>query len=73
MGARRTRGRGQQQEGTKLRDPSCGEGVDPNGARWTSAFQATTFYFCSRACKDMFEASPMAVTAAAVLRQGTQS
>ncbi|HXG86063.1 MAG TPA: heavy metal translocating P-type ATPase [Pyrinomonadaceae bacterium] len=43
---------------TKTIDPVCGMEIDPNGAAGTSEFAGETFYFCSPACKEKFDAAP---------------
>ncbi len=52
------------------RDPNCGMQVDPAKAAAagnTLAYQGTTYYFCSKQCKQSFENHP---ARAAVTRQG---
>ena len=39
-------------------DPICGMEVDPATTRWKSEFQGQMFYFCSRECKEQFDADP---------------
>jgi len=39
-------------------DPVCGMTVDVATARYSSAFNATTYYFCSAGCLERFEAEP---------------
>ncbi|HEX5692613.1 MAG TPA: YHS domain-containing protein [Roseiflexaceae bacterium] len=40
------------------RDPVCDMEVDPTTAAAKSEFQGQTYYFCSLACKQEFEADP---------------
>ena len=40
------------------RDPVCDMEVDPQTAPAKSEYQGTTYYFCSLACKQAFEADP---------------
>lgn len=40
------------------RDPVCGMDVDPGEARWTSTHDGATYYFCSKGCKEAFDADP---------------
>jgi Cu+-exporting ATPase len=42
------------------RDPVCDMEVDPQTAPAKSEFQGKTYYFCSLACKQEFEADPKA-------------
>jgi len=39
-------------------DPVCGMEVDERTCKEKSMFEGTTHYFCSRDCKEEFEASP---------------
>jgi len=39
-------------------DPVCGMTVDPAKAAGTATYQGTTYYFCSRHCRDAFVADP---------------
>jgi Cu+-exporting ATPase len=39
-------------------DPVCGMEVDPATAAGTSAYQGTTYYFCSVGCKRQFDKNP---------------
>jgi Cu+-exporting ATPase len=43
---------------TLMKDPVCGMTVDPRSAAGHSEFAGTTFYFCSRSCKERFERNP---------------
>jgi len=40
------------------KDPVCGMEVDPAKAAATVDFKGKTYYFCSNACREKFEASP---------------
>jgi len=46
-------------------DPVCGMRVDPDDAAATVEHDGSTFYFCSQACADAFEADPAAFTSEA--------
>ncbi|MBV8519233.1 MAG: heavy metal translocating P-type ATPase [Acidobacteria bacterium] len=46
------------------RDPVCGMTVDPARAAGSSEYDGQTFYFCSRGCKQKFDANPAAYLAA---------
>lgn len=37
-------------------DPVCGMRIDPDDAAGTAEYQGATYYFCSQACVDAFEA-----------------
>ncbi len=39
-------------------DPVCLMEVEEATAKWTSAYQGKTYYFCSPGCKFSFEESP---------------
>lgn len=39
-------------------DPVCGMQVDPAKAVGSSEYQGQTYYFCSKGCKDKFDANP---------------
>lgn len=39
------------------RDPVCGKTIRPENAR-PSVYDGTVFYFCSRECREIFEAAP---------------
>jgi YHS domain-containing protein len=43
---------------TKELDPVCGREVEPSRAAGTSTFAGQEFFFCSRSCKDRFDAHP---------------
>ena len=43
-------------------DPVCGMVVDTESAAASSRFQDRQFYFCSTACKQAFDASPVRYT-----------
>jgi Cu+-exporting ATPase len=40
------------------KDVVCGMGVDPVKAADTSEHEGKRYYFCSKECKDRFEANP---------------
>jgi P-type Cu+ transporter len=47
--------------GKLVKDPTCGMEVDPAesvAAGNTESFQGTTYYFCSRDCRDKFHKAP---------------
>ena len=39
-------------------DPVCGMRIDPDDAAATIEYGGTTYYFCSQACFDTFQANP---------------
>jgi P-type Cu+ transporter len=39
-------------------DPVCGMELEPSQAVAQSHYQGTVYYFCSRECKERFEAEP---------------
>jgi len=39
-------------------DPVCGMEVDDQHSAGTSEYNNTTYYFCSQACKQKFDARP---------------
>jgi Cu+-exporting ATPase len=39
-------------------DVVCGMQVDPESATETSEYKGRTYYFCSRECKEKFDANP---------------
>jgi YHS domain-containing protein len=41
-------------------DPVCGMQIEPDDAAGTAEYEGTTYYFCSQACLDAFEADPTA-------------
>jgi xanthine dehydrogenase accessory factor len=45
-------------------DPVCGMTVDVAGAKYTSTFEGTTYYFCSAGCLRAFEEDPARFAAA---------
>jgi P-type Cu+ transporter len=49
-----------------VKDPVCGMTVDPIKAAGKSDFDGTTYYFCSKSCKDRFDADPKSYMHAAV-------
>ena len=50
------------QDGTEEKsvekDVVCGMQVDPAKAAGTSQFNGKTYYFCSKVCKEKFDADP---------------
>jgi YHS domain-containing protein len=40
------------------KDPVCGMSVNENDAPARAEYQGKTYYFCSAACKDTFQAQP---------------
>jgi P-type Cu+ transporter len=40
-------------------DPICGMQVDPGQSASSSSFEGTNYYFCSKSCKDRFDADPV--------------
>ncbi len=40
------------------RDPVCAMEVDADTARWRSAYDGATYYFCGEKCKALFEQNP---------------
>jgi len=40
------------------RDVVCGMQVDPTKAAGTSEYNGKTYYFCSKRCKEKFDADP---------------
>jgi Cu+-exporting ATPase len=42
----------------KVKDPVCGMTIDAEKAAGTSEFQGESYYFCSPACKEKFDANP---------------
>jgi Cu+-exporting ATPase len=43
---------------TQVLDPVCGMTVDMETAAGSSTFEGETYFFCSRACLQQFEANP---------------
>ena len=43
-----------------LKDPVCGESLDPSVVRRASIFQGREFFFCSDACQEKFLGHPEA-------------
>jgi len=39
-------------------DPVCGMEVDESTTQEKAMFEGTTYYFCSKDCREEFEASP---------------
>lgn len=42
-----------------VKDPVCGMMIEPADAAATSEHEATTYYFCSRDCKEEFDEDPV--------------
>jgi adenylate cyclase len=51
-----------------MTDPVCGMRIDPEDAAATAQREGTTYYFCSEACRERFEADPSAWQAAGMDR-----
>ena len=49
---------------TDERDPVCGMTVQPNASPAAAVHRGRTYYFCSRSCRDKFEAGPQQYTTA---------
>ena len=45
-------------------DPVCGMEVDERTTKERSVYEETTYYFCSKDCKDEFDALPKIISAA---------
>jgi YHS domain-containing protein len=43
---------------SQVEDPVCGMMIDPAQAAGSSRWNGTTYYFCSTACKEKFDAEP---------------
>lgn len=43
---------------TKQTDPVCGMQIEGQDAAGQSDFEGRTYYFCSFACKEQFDANP---------------
>jgi YHS domain-containing protein len=41
-----------------VKDPVCGMMIDASKAEGTSTWQGTTYYFCSKECKRLFDQDP---------------
>jgi Cu+-exporting ATPase len=39
-------------------DPVCGMQIDEEDAAGKAEYEGTTYYFCSQACRQKFEANP---------------
>ena len=39
-------------------DPVCGMEIDENTSKEKAIHEGTTYYFCSKDCRDEFQASP---------------
>ena len=44
--------------GNEVTDPVCGMRIRPQDAAGTSEFDGRTIYFCSKGCKQAFDANP---------------
>src|SRR3954462_14008448 len=56
-----------------VKDPVCGMTVDPIKAAGRSDFDGTTHYFCSKSCKDRFDADPKSyINAAGPASKGSE-
>jgi Cu+-exporting ATPase len=44
-------------------DPVCGMRIDSDDAAATAEYEGKTYYFCSEACRDRFEADPASYAA----------
>lgn len=51
-------GHGGHREAGEARDPVCGMDVNPQSAAASTLHTGTTYYFCSRSCRDKFEQAP---------------
>lgn len=47
-----------EQNKADVRDPVCGMAVQQDAASAAAVHQGRTYFFCSRGCRDKFEASP---------------
>ncbi len=43
---------------TRVKDSVCGMTIDAESAAGKSEYEGETYYFCSSACKDKFDANP---------------
>lgn len=43
---------------SEVKDPVCGMSVRPQASAAAAVYRGETYYFCSRNCRDRFEASP---------------
>lgn len=46
----------------KATDPVCGMQIETTDAAGQSDFEGRTYYFCSSACKEQFDANPARFT-----------
>ena len=44
------------------KDPVCGMTVEEDNAAATSEYKGTTYYFCSKDCKEEFDSDPESYT-----------
>ena len=58
---------------TQARDPVCGMSVDTAAAAHRSTLEGETYYFCSAACKRIFDADPTRYIERSVPLGGTES
>lgn len=58
MTGRHGRHRPHAEDKADVRDPVCGMTVQQDAPSAAAVHQGRTYYFCSRACRDKFEASP---------------
>ena len=58
------------QNGQMVTDPVCGMKISRDGAAGQSEYQGTTYYFCSAACKQKFDAAPTSFAGGANARDG---
>ena len=47
---------------SSAKDPVCGMSVDITRAEWTSTVNGANFCFCSKGCKEAFDANPSSYT-----------
>ena len=52
---------------SKVRDPVCGMTIDSETAAAQSEYGGTTYFFCSTACKESFDADPARYTQTDIL------
>ena len=58
------------QDGQTVTDPVCGMTIARDGAAGHSEYQGTSYYFCSAACKQKFDAEPGAFAGGGSTRDG---
>lgn len=64
MGGHGHHGHHGREGGTDEHDPVCGMAVSPTASSAASVHQGRTYYFCSRNCREKFEADPQQYAAA---------